>query len=179
MDNSAQVSTQIAKLHESLSKAKLPPPLLEKATGMLSILDVSLKQGGNYTDLENIKNYLDLIVKIPFNSETQDVLDLNHAKQVLDKNHYGLTPVKNRILEYLASLILNAKQGKSSNRAPIICLTGLVGTGKTTLSYSIAEALGRKFQRIPLGGMGDIRDLRGQSRTFTDAEPGQVIKKLI
>lgn len=179
MDTAQSLDLQIQKLEKSLQDAKLPPSLLEKASGMLDLFKASIKQGGDYTNLENIKNYLDIIVQIPFNQETADVLDLNHAKQVLDKNHYGLAPVKNRILEYLSSLILNTKEGKKINRAPIICLTGLVGTGKTTLAYSIAETLGRNFQRIPLGGMGDVRDIRGQSRTFADAEPGQIVKKLI
>lgn len=180
MDNSAQnLNSQLVKLQQGLNSAKLPPELAEKAAGMLELLDVSLKQGGNYTNLENIKNYLDTIVQIPFEAETQDILDLTHAKQVLDKNHYGLISVKDRILEYLSSLILNTKEGRNTNRAPIICLTGLVGTGKTTLAYSIAQSLGRNFERIPLGGMGDVRDIRGQSRLFADAEPGLIIKKLI
>ncbi len=179
MDTAQSLDTQIQELEKKINGAQLPKGLLEKSQGMLDLLKISLKQGGSYSNLESIKNYLDTISRIPFNSQTQDILDLNHAKQTLDKNHYGLSPVKNRILEYLSSMILNSKQGKSTNRAPIICLTGLVGTGKTTLSYSIAQSLGRKFQRIPLGGMGDVRDLRGQSRTFPDAEPGQVIKKII
>jgi ATP-dependent Lon protease len=180
MDSSAQsLETQIKNLESRITSANLPPELLEKAKGMLDILKLSLKQGGNYTNLESVSNYLNIISQIPFNTETKDTLDLALAKQVLDKHHYGLPGVKDRILEYLASLILNIKNGQKSNRAPIICFVGLVGTGKTTLAYSIAECLGRKFERIPLGGMGDARDLRGQSRVFADAEPGQIIKKLI
>ena len=76
--------------------------------------------------------------------------------------------------------MLNIKSNQSSaTHAPILCLVGLVGTGKTTLAISIAEALGRRFERIPLGGMGDVRAIRGQSRVYPDAEPGQIIKKLI
>ncbi|MEK9206879.1 MAG: AAA family ATPase [Patescibacteria group bacterium] len=180
MDNTAQgLDSQIQKLEQSLQAAKLPPDLLEKANGMIDILKVSLRQGGNYSNLEGATNYINVISEIPFESETKDILDLNHAKEVLDKNHYGLQNIKDKILEYMASLILNMHQGQSLNRAPILCLIGLVGTGKTTLAYSIAEALGRPIERIPLGGMGDVRALRGQSRLFADAEPGQVIKKLI
>ena len=180
MDNSAQgVDAQIQKLEQSLQSAKLPPDLLEKAKGMIDIIKLSIKQGGNYNNLESVANYLNVISQIPFEAETKDNLDLVFAKQMLDKNHYGLTEVKDRILEYLASLILNLKNGQKNNRAPIICLVGLVGTGKTTLAYSIAQSLQRHFERIPLGGTGDIRDLRGQSRLFADAEPGQIIKKMI
>ena len=180
MDNSAQgLEAQIQKLELRLQNAKLPPDLLEKAKGMIDILKISLRQAGNYSNLESVANYLNVISQIPFENETKDNLDLTYAKQILDKNHYGLADVKNRILEYLASLILNLKNGQKSNRAPIMCLVGLVGTGKTTLAYSIAQSMGRNFERIPLGGMGDVRDLRGQSRLFADAEPGQIIKKMI
>lgn len=179
MDNTAQgLEVQIQNLEKKIDAAYLPPELLEKAKGMIDILKISLRQAGNYSNLESVANYLNVISQIPFESETKDNLDLNIAKQVLDKNHYGLAEVKDRILEYLASLILNLKNGQKSNRAPIICLVGLVGTGKTTLAYSIAQSMGRNFERIPLGGMGDVRDLRGQSRLFADAEPGQIVKKM-
>lgn len=181
MDNTAQgFDSQIQKLEQSLQSAKIPPELLEKAKGMIDVLKLSLKQGGSYSNIESTTNYINVISKIPFENESPDVLDLNHAGEILNKNHYGLQSVKDRILEYLASLILNLKNGNTDmTRAPILCLIGLVGTGKTTLAYSIAESLGRSFERIPLGGMGDVRSLRGQSRTFADAEPGQVIKKMI
>ena len=170
MDNTAQgLDLQIQRIEQSLQEAKIPPELLEKARGMVDLLKFSLKQGGSYTNLENITNYLNTITKIPFENQVPDTLDLNHAKEVLNKNHYGLNQVKDRILEYLASVILNLQQGQPSNRAPILCLIGLVGTGKTTLASSIAESLGRPFERIPLGGMGDVRSLRGQSRLFADA----------
>ena len=99
----------------------------------------------------------------------------------MDKNHYGLESVKNRIIEYLSSIILSMQNNTTDGviRAPILCLIGLAGTGKTTLANSIAESLGRKFERIPFGGMGDARALRGQSRAFADAEPGSVIKKIV
>lgn len=180
MDNSALgFDTQLQILEKKIMASNLPPELLEKAKGMIDILKISLRQAGNYSNLESVSNYLNIISQIPFNAETKDNLDLGYAKQVLDKNHYGLNGVKNTILEYLASLILNLKSGQRANRAPILCLVGLVGTGKTTLAYSIAQSMGRNFERIPLGGMGDARDLRGQSRLYSDAEPGQIIKKMI
>lgn len=180
MDNTAQgLEAQIKKLEQSLNSAKLPPELLEKAKGMIDILSITLKQNGNFGNLESVTNYLNVITKIPFGKDTPDNLDLLYAKQTLDKNHYGLSDVKNKILEYLSSIILNLKNQQPANRAPVLCLVGLVGTGKTTLAYSIAGAMKRNFQRIPFGGMGDVRSLRGQSRVFADAEPGQIIKKLI
>lgn len=181
MDSSAQgLASEIAKLEQELASNKLPPELLEKARGMIEILKISLHQGGNYGHLESVANYINVISQIPFETTTQDNLNLNSAKEMLNKNHYGLLSAKDRILEYLASLMLNIQNNNTTfTHAPILCLVGLVGTGKTTLAVSVAEALGRKFERIPLGGMGDVRALRGQSRVFPDAEPGQIIKKLI
>ncbi len=181
MDNSAQgFDAQILKLEQSLQAAQLPSDLLEKVQGMISVLKISLKEGGSYSNFESVANYINVVTKIPFSTETKDTLDLVHAKEILNKNHYGLDPVKDRILEYLASLILNLRNGNTDiTRAPILCLVGLVGTGKTTLAYSIAESLNRPFERIPFGGLGDVRAIRGQSRVYPDAEPGQIIKKLI
>lgn len=181
MDKSAQaLNAEVQKLEKELTSNQLPPELLEKGKSMLEILKISLQQGGNFGNVEGVANYIDTISQIPFSQMTQDNLDLAKAKEILNKNHYGLEGTKDRILEYLAALMLNIKNNKTSaTHAPILCLVGLVGTGKTTMAISIAEALGRKFERIPLGGMGDVRALRGQSRVYPDAEPGQIIKKLI
>lgn len=180
MDSALSLDSQIQKLEEKIKAANLPPDLLEKINSMLTILKVSLKTGtGTFVNYESISNYIDWVSSLPFSKETQDIMDLVKVKQTLDKNHYGLDSVKNNILEYLSSLILNMQSLASSEvKAPILCLVGLVGTGKTTLAYSIAEAMGRKFERIPFGGMGDSLALRGQSRAFYDAEPGLIIKKI-
>src|ERR1035437_4660569 len=180
MDTAVSVDAQVQKLEDKVKAANLPPDLLEKINTMLTILRISLKSGtGSIVNYEGISNYINWVLSLPFDKETQDNLDLAKTKQILDKNHYGLDSVKNAILEYLSALILGMKSASSSEiKAPIICLVGLAGTGKTTLAISIAEALGRKFERIPFGGMGDSLALRGQSRVFSDAEPGLVIKKL-
>ncbi|MEK7559592.1 MAG: AAA family ATPase [Patescibacteria group bacterium] len=182
MDDSAQgLDSQIQKLEEKIKSIQLPPDLLEKINGMITLLRATLKSGtASYINFESVSSYINWITSLPFTNETKDILDLSSARHVLDKNHYGLESVKERILEYLSSIILGMQNNTTDGviRAPILCLIGLVGTGKTTLAYSIAEALGRKFERIPFGGMGDARALRGQSRAFADAEPGAVIKKL-
>lgn len=183
MDDSAQgLGGQIQKLEEKINSIQLPSELLEKVNGMITLLRATLKSGtASYTNFESVSSYIHWVTSLPFNNETKDILDLSSAKQILDKNHYGLESVKNRILEYLSSIILGVQNNTTDGviRAPILCLIGLVGTGKTTLAYSIAEALGRKFERIPFGGMGDARSLRGQSRAHADAEPGAIIKKII
>lgn len=179
MDSALTVDTQIQKLEEKIKKANLPSDLLEKINSMLLILKTSLKSGtGTFVNYESIETYIDWVTSLPFNKETNDIMDLNKVKEVLDKNHYGLQTVKSTILEYLSALILNMQSQAGEVHAPILCLVGLVGTGKTSLAVSIAQALGRSFERIPFGGMGDSLTLRGQSRVFSDAEPGQIIKKL-
>ena len=97
----------------------------------------------------------------------------------MNKTHYGMSEPKDRILEYLATIKLRAEQGgEKIVRAPAIFLVGLVGTGKTTFAYSLAETMGRKFSRIPFGGLGSARDLRGKSRLFAEAEPGAIVKAI-
>jgi len=188
MDSTNVLESQIQKLEEKIKASSLPADLLERIEGEIALLRSSLNPSagsgqagsGSFVSFENVANYINWVTSLPFNKETSDTLDLVRAKQVLDKNHYGLENIKNRILEYLSSLILST-QGKADQtlRAPIICLIGLVGTGKTTLAYSIAESLGRKYARIALGGLEGASSLRGQSRAFADAEPGLIIKSLV
>ena len=174
MDKSS-LEEQIRSLEKKVSAATLPKDLTEKIMG-----EISLAASGSFANFESVSNYINWIISLPFNKKTEDILDLVKAKEILDKNHYGLETVKNRILEYLSSLILNLKNDQSSiTRAPILCLVGLVGTGKTTLASSIAESLGRKFERIPFGGMGTASFLRGTERTLADSKPGAVVKSVI
>lgn len=188
MDDAASYLSEINKLSDKVKNVDIPPDLQEKVFLMLDRASSSLKFSGQTTGLEQTEKYIDWIVSLPWNKQTQDNLDLRSVKEVFDKNHYGLSEIKERILEYLAVLKLKSqninKQEQTSGkpnqslRAPILCFVGLVGTGKTTLAYSIAEAMERKFLRIPFGGMGSAFDLRGQSRLHPDSEPGQIIKAL-
>ncbi len=179
MDQSAL--EEIKKLEEKLLAASLPPDLLEKAKAMIVRLDRIAKLGGNYaTEFDNANRYIDWITNLPWDKRSEDILDVPSAEKILNKNHYGLKDAKDKILEYLSVLKLSgeATGDRKFNRAPILLLVGLVGTGKTTLAYSIADAMGRKFERIPFGGIGDALFLRGQSRAYADAEPGAIIKAL-
>jgi len=183
---SQQANDQIRRLGEKVEKTQLPHELSQILIERVQRLALLRASAGYLSpsyivEYENTASYINWCVSLPWNSLSKDDLDLLKAKQVLDKNHYGLPTIKDRILEYLSSLILNIRQNTGGNilRAPILCLVGLAGTGKTTLASSIAEALGRDFERIPFGGMADSRVLRGQSRAFPDAEPGSVIKKLV
>ena len=132
-------------------------------------------------EYESTQRYINWIVGLPWNAKTKDILDLKKAREVLDRDHYGLEMLKQRMLEYIATIMLNIQNNGPdfASRSPILCFVGLAGTGKTTFAKSMAEALGRRFERIPFGGMADSRVLRGQSRYFPDAEPGQVIKRMV
>lgn len=178
-------SDQIRKLGEQIEKTALPNDLRQNLTERIQRLALIRASSGylssNYIlEYETTAAYIKWTTSLPWNTATTDIYDLAQAKATLDKNHYGLPTIKDRILEYLATIILNVKGNRPDYmvHAPILCLVGLAGTGKTTLAFSIAESLGRKFERIPFGGMGDARALRGQSRAFPDAEPGQIVKKL-
>ncbi|OGG07365.1 hypothetical protein A2872_03525 [Candidatus Gottesmanbacteria bacterium RIFCSPHIGHO2_01_FULL_42_12] len=177
---------EISKLEEKLLAAQLPGDLTEKAKAMIVRLDRLAKMGGQYaTEFDAAARYIDWVTGLPWNKRSDDVLDLEHAKKILHSNHYGLDSVKDKIIEYLAVLKLKGTTSSELptadvkfNRAPILMLVGLVGTGKTTIAYSLAEAMNRKFVRIPFGGIGDALYLRGQSRAYPDAEPGAIIKAL-
>lgn len=169
MDNTAQ--DQVGVFRQRINQSSLPLNVKEKLLNLLNF-------PGERAEFEKIVSYIEFALKLPFDKNSQDILDLNRAKQILDKNHYGLQVVKERILEYLSVLILNNKN-KQNYHAPILAFVGLVGSGKTTIAYSIAESLGRKIIRIPFGGLGDPLQLRGESRVRPDAEPGQIIKGIV
>lgn len=176
-------STQIAKLDSLIAAASLPQELDQTTKAMVARLKIVKDQPSFYTEYDTISRYITWVTALPWGKYSQDILDLNHAKQVLDRNHYGLEMVKEQILEFLSVMILTkARAGQEGSdiiaRAPILSLVGLAGVGKTTIAYSIAEALGRKIERIPFGGMGSASQLRGKSRLYSDSEPGYVIKAL-
>ncbi len=198
----SSLSDQLAGLRKTTTDAHLPPELETRALSNLEEAarlehDISAR-----VHIEQMLRYLDWMIHLPWSTRTEDILDLTRAKEILERNHYGLEPVKDRILEYLAVLKLNIDRWKEESdinvsnrsamvasdaklshailarRAPILCLVGLVGTGKTTLAKSIAQSMGRRFVRIPFGGMSDALDLRGQSRVRPDAEIGLIMKGL-
>lgn len=178
--DSAQNTTlfkEVTQLKEKITTASIPEGLREKTSQMIERLMRIAKFGGYSEEYEKIAHYIDWVITLPWQQKTDDILDLQRAKEIMDKNHYGMTYIKERILEFLA--VLKLTQGKHKvSRAPVLCLVGLVGTGKTTFGYSLAETMGRKFVRIPFGGMGSALDLRGQSKLHPDNEPGQVVKAL-
>lgn len=182
MDNTSlqqSLTDELKELREKVVSAEVPEELRFKVEKELDRLARSA-QFGNYDEkFEKMSKYIDWVVNLPWNKKSEDLLDLQRTKEVFDKHHYGLEEVKDRFLEYVSVLKLKSQTGENPVvKAPILLLVGLVGTGKTTFAYSLAEALNRKIIRIPFGGMGSARDLRGQSRLHLEAEPGYVIKGL-
>ncbi len=178
MDQQSGLS-EIEKLKKKLQSAQLPSNLAEKAQEQIERIQLALKYGGTLAQLDITEKFIDWITALPWEKKTEDNLDIKRVKEILDKNHYGLEKIKERVIEYLSVLILQKKNLQAqAYHAPILFFVGLVGTGKTTFSTSIAEALERKFVRIPFGGLSSALDLRGQSKTQPEAEPGMIIRAL-
>ena len=169
---------QLGSLTDKINNSKIPEDLKGTVLIRLDQLKKLVSSSSFLPELDRISRYIEWIISLPWNDRTQDNLDLTHAKNILDKNHHGLDEIKDRILEYISIMKLKQERGESGNmmRAPALCFVGLVGTGKTTIAISIAEALGRTFVRIPFGGMENPFDLRGQSKVQPEAEPGKIVK---
>lgn len=161
----------LAELQQRASKKKWNEEVRRAFERELSKLERTNPQSPDY----NVQlNYLETLLSLPWNEYTTDNLNLSHAEKVLNKDHYGLEKVKERILEHLAVLKL-----RGDLKSPIICLYGPPGVGKTSLGRSIAAALGRKYVRVSLGGLHDESEIRGHRRTYIGAMPGRIIKNLM
>jgi len=155
---------------KQMDEAQLPEDVRKEAERELSRME-KLPQAS--PDYHVIRTYLEMILELPWGKSTEDNLDLAHARQVLDEDHFDLKEVKERILEHLGVLKLNP-----TANAPILCFVGPPGVGKTSLGQSIARSLGRKFERLALGGMHDEAELRGHRRTYIGAMPGRIIQAM-
>ena len=161
---------EVEELRRRLDEADLPEEVrkeVERELGRLERLPSAAP------DYQITRTYLELVLELPWREAPTTILDLDRAQQVLDEDHYDLEKIKERILEHLAVLKLNPQA-----KAPILCFVGPPGVGKTSLGQSIARALGRKFERMSLGGLHDEAELRGHRRTYIGAMPGRIIQAI-
>jgi ATP-dependent Lon protease len=162
--------TDIEEIEKKIKAAKMPKEALKKAETEFKKLKLMSPMSAEATV---VRNYIDVLVGLPWTSKTKIKHNLAHAETVLNQDHYGLDKVKDRILEYLA-----VQQRVDKLKAPILCLVGPPGVGKTSLGQSIAKATGRKYVRMALGGMRDEAEIRGHRRTYIGAMPGKVLQNL-
>lgn len=161
---------EVEEYREKIKKLNLPENVIEKCEKELSRLS---KMSVNNPDANVIRTYLEWICDLPWGNFTKDTLEIKNAKEVLDRDHYGLKEVKERVMEYLA-----VKKITGSMAGPILCLVGPPGVGKTSIAKSIAESMGRSYARISLGGIRDEADIRGHRRTYIGSMPGRIITAL-
>lgn len=169
-ENEPEGEEDLESLKKALDKAGLPKDVRQEADKQLRRLS---GMHADSSEANVVRTYLDWLVDLPWKKLSRDRLDIAHAKEILDEDHCGLDKIKDRILEFLSVRKLNPQ-----SKGPILCFAGPPGVGKTSLGRSIARALGRKFQRLSLGGMHDEAEIRGHRRTYIGAMPGRIIQAI-
>jgi ATP-dependent Lon protease len=165
-----QKGEEIGELKDKIAACKMPTEVEQEAIKQLGRLE---RMHPDASEASMLRTYIDWLIETPWSKSTVDNLDLTRAKAILDEDHYNLSKIKERILEYLA-----VRKLKDKMKGPILCFAGPPGVGKTSLGKSIAKALGREFVRISLGGVKDEAEIRGHRRTYVGALPGRVIQGL-
>jgi ATP-dependent Lon protease len=161
---------EISEIREKINACKMPPEVEQEAIKQLGRLE---RMHPDASEASMLRTYIDWLVDTPWSKSTVDNLDLARAKAILDEDHYNLSKIKERILEYLA-----VRKLKEKMKGPILCFAGPPGVGKTSLGRSIARALGREFVRVSLGGVKDEAEIRGHRRTYVGALPGRIVQGL-
>ncbi len=162
---------ELDNLERRIKKAKMPPEAETRALAEVKKLKLMPQMS---SESSIIRNYVEHLIELPWDKSSKISKDLDKAQKVLDKDHYGLDKIKERIIEYLA-----VQKRVENNRAPILCFVGPPGVGKTSLGESIARATGRKYIRVALGGLHDEAEIRGHRKTYIGAMPGKILQNLI
>ena len=163
-------SNELDDLHQKIDEAKMPEEALKAANNEFERLKIIPPESAEHS---MVRTYLEWLIHLPWAVTTDDNLDIPHARQVLDEDHYDLEKIKDRILEYLA-----VRKLKQDSKGPILCFVGPPGVGKTSLGRSIARAMERKFVRLSLGGVRDEAEIRGHRRTYIGSLPGRIVQSL-
>src|SRR5437764_2108383 len=165
-----ELAEEIQQFREKIEAAKMPKPAEDEALRQLKKLE---RMHPDSAETATLRSWMEIITELPWSKSSKDNLDLHKAERILNEDHYGLEKVKDRILEALA-----VRKLKEKPKGPILCLVGPPGVGKTSLGRSIARALGRKFNRLSLGGVHDEAEIRGHRRTYVGAMPGRIIQAI-
>ncbi len=172
---------EIDILKQKVASSAAPEELKVQMGTMIQRLERMARTGVYSREYDIMNNYVDWVIKYPWDKYADENLDIMNVKKVLDSNHYGLDSVKERILQYMAvrKLLLDKKDFKAVEKSPVICMVGLQGIGKTTMAKSIAKALNRPFYRISMGAIGSVLEVRGRDKSIEGAEPGQIVKAIV
>jgi ATP-dependent Lon protease len=165
-----ELAEEIAQYREKMIQARMPDAVEEEVDRQIKKLE---RMHPDAAEAATLRNYLDVMVSLPWSKSSEENLDLKRAQTILDEDHYGLEKVKERIVESLA-----VRKLKEKVKGPILCLVGPPGVGKTSLGRSVARALNRKFQRLSLGGLHDEAEIRGHRRTYIGAMPGRIVQSI-
>ena len=188
-----EILSEIIELQNRLTSSNTPVGLKDDTMRTIQRLERMAKWGNYSSEFESVDKYVDWVTRIPWGKLSPDNLDINDAKKLMDDTHYGMDTIKSMILDYLAVMQIQKATGVgrgdgssdmgnlrgSSSNAPVLLFVGLQGVGKTSIAKSIATSMGRKFARVSLGAIGDVRTLRGTPRHELDSEPGQIVKALV
>jgi len=163
-----ELAEEVRQLRDKARKARMPKDVYAEVNRQIGKLE---RMHPDSAETATLRNYLEVMVTLPWSRETKDNLDIKQVKQILDEDHHGLEKIKERILEYLA-----VRKLKKKMKGPILCFVGPPGVGKTSLGRSIARALGRNFHRVSLGGVRDEAEIRGHRRTYVGSMPGRIVQ---